>query len=339
MTYLIVEDGIITNVIVADEDFANQIGAFEYYEGAGIGETYNPPEPDTSLNLKISDYSIYNSYWNLIKNGRFKFDDLTEEEKFYVRRIAKEDVVNKVITKSQYYDYIGEVYISDGNLTTTDLGNIVEGQEEAPITLMRVSSLPDDSLPAKEGYIVVEIEGKQTYRNILTGLTIEQENELSQNLSQKKENKTKEIKNSCEENIVKGFDADVLGRGDLHYSLTLTKQNDLKVLMQNILAGAESVLWHDDSKVMHEVYTAEQFKALYEIGYSFMIMCKIYSDGLEQMAVNYWDQNNEDEALKVVWGSKLSEDIQAIVDTQIKLMLSIDDDKLNQLKQKFRLMI
>ena len=39
-------DGIIENIIVADESFAAEIGALPGYEGAAIGEAYAPPEPE-----------------------------------------------------------------------------------------------------------------------------------------------------------------------------------------------------------------------------------------------------------------------------------------------------
>ena len=39
-------DGIIENIIVADEDFASQIGAVPSYDGASIGDAYDPPEPE-----------------------------------------------------------------------------------------------------------------------------------------------------------------------------------------------------------------------------------------------------------------------------------------------------
>lgn len=49
MKYLVVNSGgIIENIIVADEDFAASIGAVPSYEGANIGDAYDPPksEPD-----------------------------------------------------------------------------------------------------------------------------------------------------------------------------------------------------------------------------------------------------------------------------------------------------
>ena len=39
-------DGIIENIIVADESFAAEIGALPGYEGAAIGGAYTPPPPE-----------------------------------------------------------------------------------------------------------------------------------------------------------------------------------------------------------------------------------------------------------------------------------------------------
>lgn len=48
MNYLIVENGIITNIIVADGAFAEKVGALPCYKGARIGDEYAPkPEPTT----------------------------------------------------------------------------------------------------------------------------------------------------------------------------------------------------------------------------------------------------------------------------------------------------
>lgn len=47
MDYCIVNaDGIIENIIVADESFAVEIGALPSYDGAAIGGAYAPPEPE-----------------------------------------------------------------------------------------------------------------------------------------------------------------------------------------------------------------------------------------------------------------------------------------------------
>lgn len=46
MEYCIVEDGVIINMIVADADFAAEIGALPAYEGAAIGGAYTPPPPE-----------------------------------------------------------------------------------------------------------------------------------------------------------------------------------------------------------------------------------------------------------------------------------------------------
>lgn len=44
--YLIVTDDIISNIIVADEEFAASIAAKPYYVGAVIGAKYDPPTLD-----------------------------------------------------------------------------------------------------------------------------------------------------------------------------------------------------------------------------------------------------------------------------------------------------
>ena len=46
MEYCIVENGVIVNMIVAEADFAAEIGALPSYEGAAIGGAYDPPEPE-----------------------------------------------------------------------------------------------------------------------------------------------------------------------------------------------------------------------------------------------------------------------------------------------------
>lgn len=46
MEYCIVEDGVIVNMIVAEADFAGEIGALPAYAGAAIGGAYTPPAPE-----------------------------------------------------------------------------------------------------------------------------------------------------------------------------------------------------------------------------------------------------------------------------------------------------
>lgn len=46
MEYCIVEDGVIVNMIVAEANFAGEIGALPAYEGAAIGGAYTPPAPE-----------------------------------------------------------------------------------------------------------------------------------------------------------------------------------------------------------------------------------------------------------------------------------------------------
>lgn len=52
MRYLIVSDNVITNIIEAEPDMADMLGAKSWYEGADIGKRYLPPsENDIILDL------------------------------------------------------------------------------------------------------------------------------------------------------------------------------------------------------------------------------------------------------------------------------------------------
>lgn len=63
--WLIVEDNIITNVIVADEAFAESIGAKPHYAGARIGSLYDPPTLEkqvAQLQSQIEALSMSNQF-------------------------------------------------------------------------------------------------------------------------------------------------------------------------------------------------------------------------------------------------------------------------------------
>lgn len=54
MNYCIVNnENVIQNIIVADETFAESIGAKPSYDGATIGAAYNPPPPDPTWNEDV----------------------------------------------------------------------------------------------------------------------------------------------------------------------------------------------------------------------------------------------------------------------------------------------
>lgn len=129
------------------------------------------------------------------------------------------------------------------------------------------------------------------------------------------------IKAACAEAITGGFDADILGRGNLHYTLTEIQQRDLQTQYAAVQTGATEALWHDASRVTHEVYTAAQFTALFQTGYAYIISCKIRSDWLEQLAHDLADADKLTEAAAVDWNTVLPEEYQAQCDAQIAAML------------------
>lgn len=54
MEYCIVKDGVIVNMIVAEADFAAEIGALPVYESAAIGEKYSPPPPPPTTDERVA---------------------------------------------------------------------------------------------------------------------------------------------------------------------------------------------------------------------------------------------------------------------------------------------
>lgn len=62
MDYAIVKDGVVENIIVADEDFAASIGALPTYPGCDIGKRYYPhgyePTEEELLQQQITDLDL-----------------------------------------------------------------------------------------------------------------------------------------------------------------------------------------------------------------------------------------------------------------------------------------
>lgn len=58
MDFLIVKDGVITNIIVAEKGYAEQKGFLPYYEGATMGEKYDPPTLE-KLKNQIEELQAY----------------------------------------------------------------------------------------------------------------------------------------------------------------------------------------------------------------------------------------------------------------------------------------
>lgn len=55
MNYCIVDsEGIIVNMIVAEADFAAEIGALPGYDGAAIGEKYSPPPSPPTTDERVT---------------------------------------------------------------------------------------------------------------------------------------------------------------------------------------------------------------------------------------------------------------------------------------------
>lgn len=73
MNYLIVLDGTIENIVVAETDVAEEMGFLPWYEGAQIGEAYNPPPPEPTLAERVAGLedaiatglNLYEGIWEM----------------------------------------------------------------------------------------------------------------------------------------------------------------------------------------------------------------------------------------------------------------------------------
>ena len=191
------------------------------------------------------------------------------------------------------------------NISTDNMVSIADGWAVIPDSIRIPHSFP---------VVDITVEGN-TVTSMTAGIVPEPALPRSDKM---KAERSAVIKAACAEAITGGFDADVLGRGPLHYTLTEIQQRDLQT---QYAAGATEALWHDSSRVTHEVYTAAQFTVLFQAGYAYIISCKIRSDWLEQLAHDLADVDKLTEAAAVDWRTVLPEAYQAQCDAQIAAML------------------
>lgn len=123
-----------------------------------------------------------------------------------------------------------------------------------------------------------------------------------------------QIKKACHDKIVEGItvncgltNPDGTNRGELHYTLSEKNQQDMRDLATMIAAGSTAVTWRDDSRVAHEIYTAEQFMVLYQAGTQYILSCRFKSDALEVM-LNMCTTVEEMES--ITWDSEIPPEIQ-----------------------------
>lgn len=118
-------------------------------------------------------------------------------------------------------------------------------------------------LPPKKGYVEIEVNNKRTYRNIETGLTIEQEQELTyktdeQLFQEAQSAKLSELSTACNKAITAGVDAETT-EGTEHFSLEETDQINLTAALSAVEQGTEQYPYHADKKLCR-MFTAEEIK-------------------------------------------------------------------------------
>ncbi len=72
MSCLIVENSIITNIIEADTEFAASIGALAWYDGASIGDTYDPPTLEEATAQIAQQYTTQSEILETTLNQEYR---------------------------------------------------------------------------------------------------------------------------------------------------------------------------------------------------------------------------------------------------------------------------
>lgn len=72
-------DDIIENIIVADEVFAKAVGGLEYYDGASIGEKYDPLKYSLNDKQKIQNLEVENNLLKAQIQAQSKSHDFLED--------------------------------------------------------------------------------------------------------------------------------------------------------------------------------------------------------------------------------------------------------------------
>lgn len=116
-------------------------------------------------------------------------------------------------------------------------------------------------LPPRSGYVEVEIDGLRTYKNIQTGLLIEDETPVI-TVDSAKSAKIAEIKQSCEDYIYAGTDVTYSDGTTEHFTYTLADQSNISEMFTAIMAGATEYPYHADGEIC-KIYTKEQIVTIY----------------------------------------------------------------------------
>lgn len=137
-------------------------------------------------------------------------------------------------------------------------------------------------------------------------------------IKSKKFLKRKEIKQSCYNTIINGFDTDVKYGESKHYSLDEFAQKNIDDQMIQLQAGEiKNALWHDDSKVTHDLWTFSEFKEFFTQYKMFILSCRLKSDMLEER-INI--ATTQEELDTITWDVELTEDEQVQINTLLSGM-------------------
>lgn len=116
-------------------------------------------------------------------------------------------------------------------------------------------------LAPRSGYVEVEVDGRRTYKNIQTGVLIEDEIPVV-TIDSIKSAKIVEVKQSCENYINAGADVTYSDGTTEHFTYTLADQSNISEMFTAIMAGATEYPYHADGEIC-KIYSKDKIVTIY----------------------------------------------------------------------------
>jgi hypothetical protein len=165
----------------------------------------------------------------------------------------------------------------------------------------------------ENGYLITEYENGTIIKSIISNNIINS----SENLEQIKKSKQQEILNKCNDTISYSFVSSIKD-GEQPYYLTEDVLQEINVLLPQAKEG-KSVPFKNANQRICSIWTAQEFLQFYKEASEFGTKTKFYKDGLMEMIDL---ATTVEEVNTIVWGTILTEDIQARINETIAQLMA-----------------
>lgn len=168
----------------------------------------------------------------------------------------------------------------------------------------------------KDGYVEVEVNRERKWKNIETGVLLEEEDRYTEDLDIAKKYIIKTLSNKTKESIENGIDVITSFSEDSapeHFSLTETDQTNIDSMFSAVVLGATEYSYHADGKDCI-MYPASDIISIYITYKSFVTYSTTYYNKLKK-----WINRLEttEEVRSIYYGEELPEDLKTEMDSII----------------------